>query len=76
MDGDLTLESTATADFAGRSDLNLWAGEPVAVVTGTTTLPERVKAVNAGDVKAVLFARDGNVVYAVAAPGGTVLVFR
>ena len=74
--GDLTLGNALTVDFAGSSDLNLWAGEPVAVVTGTTTLPERVKAVNAGDVKAVLFARDGNVVYAVAAPGGTVLVFR
>ena len=59
-----------------RYSASLAAGEPVAVVTGMTTLPECVKAVNAGDVKAVLFARDGNVVYAVAAPGGTVLVFR
>jgi hypothetical protein len=32
--------------------------------------------VNAGDVKTVVFARDGNVVYAAAAPTSTVVIFR
>ncbi len=63
-------------DFAGRSDLDLRAGEPVAAVTGTATLPNSARAANAGDVKTVVFARDGNVVYAVAAPTGTVILFR
>ena len=74
--GDLTLGNASTIDFAGRSDLDLRAGEPIAVVTGTATLPGSAKAVNAGDVKAVTFVRDGDVVYAVAAPTGTVIIFR
>ena len=74
--GDLTLANGLTLDFAGRSGLDLLAGEPVAVVSGTTTLPNSAKAVNAGDVKAVTFVRDGNTVYAVAAPTGTVVIFR
>ena len=76
VDGDLALANGLTLDFAGRSGLDLLAGEPVAVVSGTTTLPNSAKAVNAGDVKAVTFVRDGNVVYAVAAPTGTVVIFR
>ena len=76
VDGDLTLGNDLTVDFAGRPDLNLWAGEPVAFVSGTATLSGPVRTVNAGDVKAVTFARDGNMVYAIAASGGTVLLFK
>ena len=76
VDGDLTLANGLTLDFAGRSGLDLLAGEPVAVVSGTATLPGNAKAVNAGDVKAVTFVRDGTVVYARKAPGGAVLVIR
>ncbi|MBQ6339213.1 MAG: autotransporter-associated beta strand repeat-containing protein [Kiritimatiellae bacterium] len=76
MDGDLTLESTATADFAGRSDLNLAAGEPVAFVSGTVTLPGRARAENAGAVKVVAFVRDGNMVYAFPAPNGATIIIR
>jgi autotransporter-associated beta strand protein len=74
--GDLELASTAAVDFAAVSATDVAAGVPLAAVSGTATLPERVKAVNAGDVKAVTFARDGSVVYAVAAPTSTVLVIR
>jgi hypothetical protein len=56
--------------------LDLRAGEPVAVVTGTATLPGSAKAVNAGDVKAVTFVRDGTVAYARKAPTGAVLIIR
>ncbi|MBR1586737.1 MAG: autotransporter-associated beta strand repeat-containing protein [Kiritimatiellae bacterium] len=76
VDGDLTLAGTATLDFAGRSELNLLAGEPVAVVTGTTTLPKTASAANAGDAKRVVFVREGAVVYALAAPGGTAVILR
>jgi autotransporter-associated beta strand protein len=76
VDGDLELASTVTVDFAGRSDLDLRGGEPVAFVTGTATLPNNARAANAGEVRAVVFARDGNTVYAVAAPTGTVILFR
>ena len=76
VDGDLTLANGLTLDFDGRSDLDLRAGEPIAVVTGTATLPGSAKAVNAGDVKAVTFVRDGTVVYAVPAPSGAVLIIR
>ena len=74
--GGLELASTATVDFAGRQGLDLDAGEPIAVVTGTATLPDRTRAANAGKVEKVVFARDGDVVYAVAAPTGTVIIFR
>ena len=74
--GDLTLGNALTVDFAGRSDLDLRAGEPIAVVTGTATLPNSARAANAGNVTSVVFARDGNVIYAVAAPSGTTLIFR
>ena len=76
VDGDLALANGLTLDFAGRSDLDLLAGEPVAAVTGTATLPNSAKAVNAGDVKAVTFVRDGTVVYACKAPSGTTVIFR
>ena len=76
VDGDLTLANGLTLDFAGRSDLDLRAGEAVAAVTGTATLPNSAKAVNAGDVKAVTFVRDGTVVYALKASGGAVIVIR
>ncbi|MBR1588929.1 MAG: hypothetical protein IJ658_11465, partial [Kiritimatiellae bacterium] len=76
VDGDLALAATATLDFAGRADLDLQAGEPVAVVSGTATLPSSAKAVNAGNVKRVAFVRDDTVVYALKAPGGTVMLFR
>ena len=52
------------------------AGEAVAAVTGTATLPNSAKAVNAGDVKAVTFVRDGTVVYACKIPGGAVVIIR
>ena len=76
VDGDLTLANGLTLDFAGRSGLDLLAGEPVAVVTGSVTLPNSAKAVNAGDVKAVALVRDGTVVYARKIPGGAVIVIR
>ena len=76
VDGDLALAVTATLDFAGRPELNLLAGEPVAVVSGAASLPKTAPAANAGDVKRVVFFRDGAIVYALAAPGGTVLIFR
>ena len=76
VDGDLALANGLTLDFAGRSGLDLLAGEPVAVVTGTATLPNSAKATNAGDVKAVTFVRDGTVVYARKIPGGAVIVIR
>ena len=75
-DGVLTLDNDLTVDFAGRPDLNLWAGEPVAFVSGTATLSGPVRTANAGDVKAVTFARDGNMIYAIAASGGMVLLFK
>ena len=60
--GVLTLGNDLTVDFAGRPDLNLWAGEPVAFVSGTATLSGPVRTANAGDVKAVTFVRDGNMI--------------
>ena len=76
VDGDLTLGNALTVDFAGRQGLDLDAGEPVAFVTGETTLPGGARATNAGEVRGVVFARDGNTVYAVAAPTGTTIIFR
>ena len=58
------------------ADLDLRAGEAVAAVTGTATLPGSAKAANAGDVKAVTFVRDGTVIYACKIPGGAVLIIR
>ena len=76
VDGDLTLGTALAVDFAGRPELNLLAGEPVAVVSGAASLPKTAPAANAGDVKRVAFVRDGAVVYAFAAPGGTTILFR
>ncbi|MBR0505967.1 MAG: hypothetical protein IJJ84_11230, partial [Kiritimatiellae bacterium] len=76
VDGDLALANGLTLDFAGRSDLDLRGGEPVAAVTGTAMLPNSAKALNAGDVKAVTFLRDGTVVYACKIPSGAVLIIR
>ena len=76
VDGDLTLGNTLTVDFAGRQGFDLVAGEPIAVVTGTATLPGGARATNAGNVRGITFAHDGSVVYAFKAPGGTVLVVR
>jgi hypothetical protein len=76
VDGDLALANGLTLDFAGRSDLDLLAGEPVAVVTGTAMLPSSAREANAGDVRAVTFVRDGTVVYARKVPGGAVLIIR
>ena len=76
IDGDLALANGLTLDFAGRQDLDLRAGEAVAVVSGAATLPNSAKAVNAGDVKAVTFVRDGTVVYACKIPSGAVLIIR
>ena len=61
---------------AGRSDLDLRAGEPIAVVTGTATLPNSARAANAGTVRSVAFVLSDNVAYAVAAPTGTTILFR
>ena len=74
--GDLTLGTTLTVDFAGRQGLDLDVGEPIAVVTGTATLPNSAQATNAGDVTKVVFARDGDVVYARKAPTSTVIILR
>ena len=76
VDGDLTLGNALTVDFAGRQGLDLVAGEPVAVVTGTATFPGSARAANAGNVRGVVFEREGNVVFAVAAPSGTTVIFR
>ena len=76
VDGELALERTATVDFAGRAGLDLDAGEPVAVVSGAATLPASMKTANAGDTSWIKFVRDGTVVYALKAPGGTVFVIR
>ena len=67
--------STAS-DIQSRRSPAFSAGEPVAVVSGTATLPSSAKAVNAGNVKRVAFVRDDTVVYALKAPGGTVMLFR
>ncbi|MBQ6008798.1 MAG: autotransporter-associated beta strand repeat-containing protein [Kiritimatiellae bacterium] len=76
MDGDLALANGLTLDFAGRSDLDLRAGEPVAVATGTATLPTTARALNAGGVRAVAFVRVGDLIYAIKAPNGTVVIVR
>ena len=76
VDGDLALANGLTLDFAGRSDLDLRAGEPVAAVTGTATLPTTARALNAGTVRRVAFVQADNVVYAVPVPNGTMVIFR
>ena len=76
VDGDLTLGTALAVDFAGRPEPNLLTGEPLAMVSGTATLPKTASAKNAGEVKRVVFVRDGAVVYAFAAPGGTMFIFR
>ena len=76
VDGDFTLASTATVDFAAVSDVDFTAGVPIAAVFGTATLPGSVRALNAGNVRAVAFTRVGDVIYAVKAPNGTMMIFR
>ena len=76
VDGDLTLAATAAVDFAGRADLDLDAGEPVAVVSGAATLPGSAKVLNAGKVQRVSFVRDGTVIYALKTSGGTTIMIR
>jgi len=49
---------------------------PLAVVSGTATLPSRVRALNAGTVRSVALKQVDNVVYAVPAPNGTMVIFR
>jgi autotransporter-associated beta strand protein len=76
VDGDLALANGLTLDFAGRSDLDLRGGEPVAAVTGAATLPDSARAANAGDVHSVTFKQADNVIYAVPVPTGTMILFR
>jgi autotransporter-associated beta strand protein len=76
VNGDFTLASTAAVDFAAVSAADVAAGVPLAAVFGTATLPECVRALNAGTVRSVAFVQADNVVYAVPAPTGTVLIFR
>ena len=75
VDGDFTLASTAAVDFAAVSDVDFTAGVPIAAVFGTATLPGSVRATNAS-VRGVAFVRDGDVIYAVKAPNGTMMIFR
>ena len=74
--GDLAFANTAAVDFATVPNADLAAGVPLAAVSGTATLPERVRALNAGDVRSVTFKQEGNVVYAFPAPSGMTLIIR
>ena len=74
--GDLAFANTAAVDFAAVPNADLAAGVPLAVVSGTATLPSRVRALNAGTVRSVVLKQVDNVVYAVLAPNGTMVIFR
>jgi autotransporter-associated beta strand protein len=76
VDGNFALANTAAVDFAAVSDADLAAGVPLAAVFGTATLPARARALNAGSVHGVVFKQADNVIYAVPAPNGAVLVIR
>ena len=76
VDGDLAFANTAAVDFAAVPNADLAAGVPLAVVSGTATLPTRARALNAGDVRAVTFVRVGDLIYAVKAPNGTMVIVR
>ena len=76
VDGDFTLANTAAVDFAAVSDVDLVAGVPIAAVFGTAVAPTTVRALNAGDVRAVTFVRVGDLIYAVKAPNGTMVIVR
>jgi autotransporter-associated beta strand protein len=74
--GDFELTSTAAVDFAAVPDADLVAGVPLVAVSGTATLPNRARALNAGNVSNVVFMQMDNVIYAVQAPSGTTIIFR
>jgi len=74
--GDLALANTAAVDFAAVSAADVAAGVPLAAVSGTATLPNRARALNAGNVRNVVFKQMDNVVYAFPAPNGAVIVIR
>ena len=74
--GDLAFANTAAVDFAAVPNADLAAGVPLAVVSGTATLPSRVRALNAGTVRSVALKQVDNVVYAVLAPNGTMVIVR
>ena len=74
--GDLAIANTAAVDFAAVPNADLAAGVPLAVVSGTATLPSRVRALNAGTVRSVALKQVDNVVYAVLAPNGTMVIVR
>jgi len=75
VDGDLELANTAAVDFAAVPEADLVAGVPLAAVSGTPTLPKRVRALNAGDVRGVIFKQVDNVIYAFPADDGLVMIF-
>ena len=74
--GDLAIANTAAVDFAAVPNADLAAGVPLAAVSGTAVLPKRVRALNAGTVRGVAFVRVGDLIYAVPAPNGTMVIFR
>ena len=74
--GDLTLANMAAVDFAAVPNSDLAAGVPLAAVSGTATLPERVRALNAGDMGSVVFKKVANVVYAFPTFSGMTLIIR
>ena len=74
--GDLELANTAAVDFAAVPDADVAAGVPLAAVSGTATLPNNARALNAGTVHGVVFKKMDNVVYAFPAPNGAVIVIR
>ena len=71
-----SLLDTAAVNFAAVPNADLVAGVPLAAVSGTATLPKRVRALNAGTVHGVVFKQMDNVVYAFPAPNGTMVIFR
>ena len=74
--GDLALADTAAVDFAAVPNADVAAGVPLAAVSGTATLPNKAPALNAENVRNVVFRQMDNVIYAFPAPGGTTIIFR
>ena len=73
----LAMVATSATLPAATVTVNPPAGTMTNVaVFGTATLPAMARAVNAGDVRSVMFARVGDLIYAVKAPNGTMVIVR
>jgi hypothetical protein len=72
--GDLEIAQGAKIDFGGMAPTS--ESRPIAVASGTITVPDSVRAQNAGDMNRCILTVEGGVLYAQPKTIGMILSIR